>query len=383
MKTLRVRLCPLAELGAESELDFELLDERRAVLKRGRTVPASLPHVGRTELVVAAPDVLLVEAALPPLSGARLRAALSSVAEPHVLSDIGAAFVVASPGPRATLAVLDRALFARTLEFFRRLRLDPSSATPEQLSLPLTDGRWRLRLGPSYGCLRTAPLRGICTSPSVASAPPVELQLALQQAGDARPAAIEIEGAAPPGWDLPAVAVEPSDRATPVALELLQYEFAPRLTALRAWRVPAVLAAVTLVVWLVGLNVDAWLMRREERALRAHMEAALREALPGTPVVLDPVKQLRRGVADLRAAAGASDPREFLGLAATLARALPAEGDAVRALEFRDNTLRVDFDPRTLEPKRRDALLEKLSAAGLAGRFSEATLSVRAKGDGS
>jgi general secretion pathway protein L len=384
MKTLRVRLCPLAELGAEAELDFEVLDERRAVIQRGRSVPASLPRHGRTELVVAAPDVLLVEAALPPLSGARLRAALVSLAEPHVLGDIASAFVVASPGPRATLAVLDRALFARAVEFFRRLKMEPAGATPEQLSLPLADGRWRLRLGPTYGCLRTGPLRGMSTSPSVDSAVPVELQLALQQAGDARPAAIEVEGSAPLGWDVPMVAVEPALRAAPVVLELLQYELAPRLASVRAWRVPAALAAATLIAWLVGLNVDAWLMRREERVLRAHMDAALREALPGTPVVLDPVKQLRRAVADLRTGAGASDPREFLGLASTLARALPAEGDTVRVREFRDNTLRIDFDPKALQAKNaREAMVEKASAAGLTARFSEATLSVRAKGDGS
>ncbi|TMH62186.1 MAG: hypothetical protein E6H57_19325, partial [Betaproteobacteria bacterium] len=124
------------------------------------------------------------------------------------------------------------------------------------------------------------------------------------------------------------------------------------------------------------------LMRREAFALRAHMEATLRQAFPATPVVLDPVAQMRRGVADLRAAAGSSDPREFLGLAAMLSRALAAEGDAVRALEFRDGALRVDFDPRALEAKKqREALLEKASAAGLAGRWSDASLSVRLKGD--
>ena len=103
MKALRLRLCPLAELGADSTLEFEVLDEKRAVLERGRAVLAELPRLPRTELVVAAPDVLLVEAALPPLSGARLRAALPALAEPHLLADIESAYVVASPGPRATL----------------------------------------------------------------------------------------------------------------------------------------------------------------------------------------------------------------------------------------------------------------------------------------
>jgi len=95
--------------------------------------------------------------------------------------------------------------------------------------------------------------------------------------------------------------VAPPARAERAVLELLQYEFAPRFAAWRAWRVPAALSALIAIIWLVGLNVDAWLMRREERALRAHLEATLREAFPTTPVVLDPLQQMRRGVADLRA----------------------------------------------------------------------------------
>ncbi len=390
MKTLRLYLCPLADLGAEAALDFEVLDEKRTILQRGQATLADVPRLSRVELVIAAPDVLLVEAALPPLSGARLRAALPAIAEPHILSEIESAFVVAARGsaPRATLAVLDRALFARALELLRRARIEPSSATPEQLALPLETGRWRLRLGSAYSVLRMGALRGIACSPAAGSAP-VEVQLALQQAGETqRPQAMVVDGEfAASEWTealgLPVVAPEVADvRAEPAALELLQYEFAPRLASWRAWRVPAALAAALALTWLVGLNVDAWLMRREESALRAHMEATLRGAFPSTPVILDPLKQMRRGVADLRAGAGASDPREFLPLATAVARALPAENDAVRAMEFRDQVLRVDFEPRALDaPKKRELVLEQISTGGLTGRFSEATLSVRAKGD--
>jgi general secretion pathway protein L len=222
------------------------------------------------------------------------------------------------------------------------------------------------------------------------------VQLALQQAGETqRPQAIVVDGDtgnnfAAAEWTaalgVPVVAPETAEgRAEPVALELLQYEFVPRLASWRAWRVPAALAAALALTWLIGLNVDAWLMRREESALRAHMEATLRSAFPATTVVLDPVAQMRRAVADLRAGAGASDPREFLplaaGLAAAVARAIPAD-DAVRAIEFRDQVLRVDFDPRALDaPKRRDTVLDQISAGGLTGRFADATLTVRAKGD--
>ena len=390
MKTLRLRLCPLADLGAESLLDFEVLDDERVIVHRGRAVLAEIPKQGRVELVVAAPDVLLVEAVLPALSGSRLRAALPAIAEPYVLSDIESAFVVAAKtGSRATLAVLDRALFTRALELLRRAKLEAATATPEQLALPLENGRWRLRLGSAYSVLRTGTLRGIaCSAPATAA--PVEVQLALQQAGEsARPQAIVVDGEfSAREWTdalgVPVVAPEAAEgRAEPVALELLQYELAPRLASWRAWRLPAAVAALLALTWVVGLNVDAWLMRREESALRSRMEATLRSAFPSTPVVLDPVAQMRRGVADLRAGAGSSDPRDFLPLATAVARAVPAS-DAVRALEFRDQVLRVDFEPRALEqPQSRDLLLEQISGAGLTGRFSEATLSVKAKGDGS
>ena len=114
--------------------------------------------------------------------------------------------------------MLDRALFARALELLRRLKIEPASATPEQLALPLREGHWRLRLGATYACLRTGPLRGISCSPAEGAAP-VELQLALQQAGEARPQAIEVEGNCPAAaWSealgVPVVPVEaPEARA--------------------------------------------------------------------------------------------------------------------------------------------------------------------------
>lgn len=390
MKTLRLQLPPLAELGADSALHYEALDDQRIIVERGQAVPAALPRLQRTELVVPASDVLLVEAQVPPLSGARLRAALPAIAEPHVLSGVDAIYVVASraAGDRATLAVLDRALFARALELLRRAKIEPASATAEQLTLPLRDGRWRLRLGDTHGCLRSGQMRGTACSLSRDGQPPVELQLALQQA-DPPPAGIDVEGACDvEAWSamlaVPVSQAPPAAQAEAAALELLQYEFAPQLFAWRAWRVPAALAAALALTWLIGLNVDAWMLRREESALRGRMEAVLRQAFPTTGVILDPLKQMQRGVADLRAGTGTADPQGFLPLAVALGRVLAADSEAVRALEFRDQTLRVDFDPRALEqPRKRDLLVDSMTAAGLTARFTDSTLSVRMKGDGS
>jgi general secretion pathway protein L len=388
-----VRLCPLAELAAESALDYEVLDDARAIVQRARAVPAELPRLPRTELVIAAPDVLLVNVSLPALSGARLRAALPALAEPHLLADPEAAYVVAARpvgGTNTTLAALDRALMQRALELLRRVKLEPASATPEQLTLPLAPGRWRLRLGPAYSCLRTGARAGLACAAAAPGEPPVELRLALEQAQERRPEALEVEGSCDAAaWSaalgVPVIAIEASaERAEAVAFELLQYELAPRLVSWRAWRVPAVLAALLALTWIVGLNLEASLMRREERALRAQMNAAVRDTLPSVPVVLDPLAQLGRAVADLRVGAGTGEPREFLPLATTLARALPLEADTVRALEFRDQALRVELDPRALAaPTAREKIVEQAGAAGLAARLSENTLSVRVRTPGS
>lgn len=377
-KTLRVRLAPLAELGADSTLDYEVLDANRTVLERGSAVAAALPRLPRTELVVAASDVLLVEAAVPPLSGARLRAALRSLAEPHLLSAPETAFVVA--GKSSVLAVLDRVLFERALALLARLKIKPSSATPEQLSLPLRAGRWRAWMGASSGCVRTGELSGISCS---AGNPPVELALAVQQA-PTRPQAIDVEGECDAeAWSrelgVPVELVPPANRAEPARLELLQYELAPQVVNWRAARLPLALAALCLLTWIVGLNVEAWLLWREANALRAQINADFREAFPRVPVVLDAAKQMRQGVAELKSGAGAGSPRDFLPLTAGLARAFPNEADVVRKLDYRGDALRAELEPRALDSAtKRARVLENLGAAGLSGTIAENILTVRA-----
>jgi general secretion pathway protein L len=387
MKALRARLPPLAELGADSAVDFEVIDGDRRVLERGIAVPAALPRLARVELVIAAPDVLLLDMALPRLSGARLRAALPALAEPMLLGDIEHAFVVAGRpdgAGRSTLAVLDRALLRRALELFARLGIVAASATPEPLTLAAARGRWRLRLGTGYGSLRMGERLGIACSHAGGADPPVELRLALEQAGAGRPEAIDVEGECDSAAWTAALGVKVSaiapDRghAAPVALELLQYEFGPRMVDWRAWRLPAALAAALALAWVATLNVDALLKLREERQLRDQMSAAFREAFPRVPVVLDPLAQMRRALADMRSGAGTGDAGDFLPLAASFAQAAQVDAESVRQVEYRDRALLVRLEPRAVDSAaKRDALVARLAKAGLSARFSDAVLSVR------
>ena len=225
--------------------------------------------------------------------------------------------------------------------------------------------------------------------------PPVELALAVQQA-PTRPQAIEVEGECDAeAWSrelgVPVERVPPANRAEPTRLELLQYELAPQVVNWRAARLPLALAALCLLTWIVGLNVEAWLLWREANALRAQINADFREAFPRVPVVLDAAKQMRQGVAELKSGAGAGSPRDFLPLTAGLARAFPNEADVVRKLDYRGDSLRAELEPRALdwatkrsrprEPRRRRPLRhhrrEHPHRAGFAMKRWWTTLSLR------
>ena len=380
MSTLRVFLCPLAELGAQSPLDFELLDRRRRILRRGQAVPGSLPKAGRCELVLAAPDVLLVDTVLPKLSGARLRAALPMLVEEFLLADMEDSLVVASvpdrTSGRATVAMLDRGLLLRAVTLFKQLRLRVVSATPEPLALAAAPECWRVRLRDGYGCARTGQGMGMALSPSLDGGPPRELALALAQ--QPAPAAIEVEGECDAvAWEqalrVPVRRVRDERPLAPaIELELLQYDAAPDAADWARWRTPVALAGVILLLWIAGLNAQAWLALREERALREEMTSLVKESFPEVPVVLDPVVQMRRGVSELRAAAGIDSPTDFFPLATRFAQAL-ADDRAVRSMEYRDAALHVQFtDARVLDSvQARAALSARLAQDGLEVRFSD------------
>jgi general secretion pathway protein L len=389
LRTLRIHLCPLAELAAASELKYELLDARRRVGERGRAVPAGLPKGKgmRTELVLAAPDVLLLDVQLPRLSGERLRAALAGVAEPALLGDIEQSFVAAGKPDadgRAVLAIVDRALFKRSIDVLARAGLELSGATAEPLTLPLRRGTWRLRMAENYGCLRIGQRLGVaCTAPRDAQ-PPVELRLALSRHAAERPGVIEVEGACDEATWSESLGVKvkrvASDDvyAAPLTLNLLQYEFAPGVVDWRVWRVPAVLAAALGVIWLTDLNIEAWLVSREAARARAGMTAVFHEAFPEVPVVQDPLLHARAVLAGLRSGAGTSDPADFIPLATRFAQAVQLDADAVKTIEYRERALYVRFDPRAIDtPGKRDALIERLVKAGLGARMSDSTLIVR------
>ncbi|MEZ5659291.1 MAG: hypothetical protein R3E83_12430 [Burkholderiaceae bacterium] len=90
-------------------------------------------------------------------------------------------------------------------------------------------------------------------------------------------------------------------------------------------------------------------------------------------MVVDPVLQMERNVAKLRAGAGQSGPDDFLPLLTRFAKALGPQGTgALTGVEYRDGRLKVTFEPDRVAAR---SVREQMTAAcqrmGLALRFEQ------------
>jgi general secretion pathway protein L len=139
----------------------------------------------------------------------------------------------------------------------------------------------------------------------------------------------------------------------------------------RAWRAPAALATAAVVAALVGLNVHWGQLNSQKQAMRQAMEQKFRAAFPGTQSVIDPVLQMKRNVAVLRAQSGRSGPEDFVPLLGRFAQAMGPKGmDAVAALEYREGELKVRFNPiAATGTAARDALRQSCARLGMKLQF--------------
>jgi general secretion pathway protein L len=104
-------------------------------------------------------------------------------------------------------------------------------------------------------------------------------------------------------------------------------------------------AAVSLAIFLVGVNAYRIKLESESRALRSSMQTAFRSAFPSESVV-EPLKQTQRHLRELRARAGQSSPDDFSVLNAQAGQLLSgAPVGALAGLEYRDAALTLKFKP--------------------------------------
>ncbi|KAI3594112.1 General secretion pathway protein L [Cupriavidus sp. U2] len=119
------------------------------LLREGHALAAEMPAADRLVLILAASDVLLTAAMVPPLPPARLRLALPNLVEDMLATDaapchiaLGPALDPAAParGPRRRLLmVTDRAWLRAALDQFTEHKHRRRNVLPAQLCLPLEE----------------------------------------------------------------------------------------------------------------------------------------------------------------------------------------------------------------------------------------------------
>jgi general secretion pathway protein L len=345
----------------------------------------------QVRLVFDPRDVTLLSPQVPALTGSRLQQALPNVIEDSLLQDVSSCAVVAGPaldGGRRLVAVIDREWLEFTVGAFERRGIRVRAAWPAQLALPWADGWW------SVGCvhgglaLRCGEHEGLSWSAGEDPDFRTEAIVAMLET------AIAVHGR-PQGlagwvddtsWHAPLqraagrlqLSIELGALPVPTGsrVELLGGRVAAgrRMMAAfdpRAWRLPAGLAAACVIASLIGLNLHWAQLARERDALRRALESTFRSAFPSAQVVVDPLLQMNRQVATLRARSGQTGPEDFVPLMARLAQAIGGGGvDSIAGVEYREGRLKVRFQPQRVDGRAaREQLRDACARAGLRLQF--------------
>lgn len=386
MTTLYIRHPARAE-GEHALCRFAQVGDGGAIEQQGEGPLRNLGDlVGasrRVVLLLAGADVTLLSVPAPPLTGARLKAALPGLVEEHILGDPDDCVLVAAPQqPDETrpIAVADRAWLEDIVRSLLAQGARSVSALPAQLCLPLQPGSVSAAVSDSELVLRQGLYQGFGLA--LDAAPAVVLQTARAFSGDA-PLVLYVppnqvgEYAALSAEAGPGVSVEADDwshwiagsRSTAVDLVAgLGAAGAPQRDW-RRWRWPITLAGLVLVLNVVALNVDWLRLRHQSDTIRQSMTQTFRSVYP-SQTVIDPVAQMRQNISSARANTGEVSPDEFTYLAAAFGDAARRLGrqPGIASIEYRERALSVKVKPETVDPG---------MAAQLRGVLAERKLSLQ------
>lgn len=378
-------------LGSEPSLQVMVADPSPEGVSLRRASLETLPALRSVRLVFDPRDVTLLAARLPALSPAKLQRALPNLLEDQVLQDAGQCAWAYAPGPSGAdslVGVIDHHWLETVVQAFERRDIKVVAAWAAQT----------LRLGPPSGAatllcvgqsvaLVTGAADGLGLSAGTEPSTRREAVAAALSLSEVRVKAGLTVLASDASWHAPAReaaaawGIEPVLGPLPVpvaaAIDFMSARQGGALSRAwstidrRAWRVPGALALASVVIAIAGLNAHWWVLHQEQAALRARMDAAFAQVFaPGTARV-DPVLQLRRHVATLRARAGQASSDDFVPLASALGLALGAQAtDALAAIDYRDGRLKVRFRPGLADSRpKRDALEQAARRHGLRLQF--------------
>jgi len=341
----------------------------------------TLPPMRSVRLIVDARDVTLLRAQLPALPQARLQRALPNLLEDQILQDPQSCAWALGPtvgGGMRLVAALDRHWLDVVTQAFERRGIRVTAVWPAQALQwqPPASTAVLLCIGSSIAVM---PAAGDGVGLAAGNEPHARREALrsawalLADAGgevmalteDEAWRAVLRESAAEAG-----VTLRLGDLPVPVSasVDLLAAQRAGALARWaaafdwRAWRWPLVGALTCGALAVAGLNLHWYTLAREQAELLASLDRSFAQVFPAGTTRVDPVLQMQRHVAQLRARAGQASPDDFLPLAVGLGLALGTQAqDAIGSLEYRDGRLRARFRPGIADTR---AAREALELAG-------------------
>jgi general secretion pathway protein L len=315
----------------------------------------SLAQDRRTVLVLPASEVTLAEPDLPPVRGAaRIAQAVPYALEEHLASDLEAlhfAIGPRNPAVSATpVAIIARATLERWRATWEAAGIRPAAAYAESSLVPSAPNAVVLvldeatlhvkRPGSVAYALDAQPLATAFDLALGATAEPGEHVTLYAATGEYEAHKDVIEGLRTrtatlqvkllPDGLLPLLAAQ---IPTAKPINLLQGSFAPPSSLgshLKQWRLPAALAAATLLLFVGVQGYGLWQLHRAEQQVDAQITRLFQQIMPGQPIV-----DARAQIEGLLARSGAGGGA-LLPAVAQIAQAMTqSPGVRVEALTFR------------------------------------------------
>jgi general secretion pathway protein L len=337
----------------------------------------------RTVVILPAAEVTLAEPDLPPVRGAaRIAQAVPFALEEQLASDLeNLHFAVGPRNPAASatpVAIVSRGVLDRWQATWDAAGIHPDAAYAESSLIPAAPNATVLVL--DEGTLhvkRPGAVAYALDALSLATALELTLAPSSSEAGEhvtfyvgtadyesnrelveglrERTATLQVKLL--PDGILPLLAAQlPTARA----VNLLQGVYAPPSSfgsQLRQWRLPAALAAATLLVFLGAQGLKLWQLHQAEKRLNAEIAQTFESILPGQPMV-DPRAQVQGVLA--RAGGGASALLPAVSLLAQAVARSPAT--RIEGMNYRGGVLELRVVAPTIETL--DGIRQTLSSRG-------------------
>ncbi|MFC0167824.1 type II secretion system protein GspL [Pseudoduganella danionis] len=386
MSTLFIRYPAKAsvENGAAQSCAFALVGDAGNLMQQGAAPLGNLADLvaaaRRVVLLLAAADVTLLQVTAPPLSPARLKAALPGLVEEQVLGDPAECVLAASAADAQglrTVAVAQRVWLERLAQALLAQGAHSIALLPAQLCLPYQPGTVTAALGVSDAgyelAVRAAQSAGF--GMTLPAQPQAALQTLRALAGS-DPVTLYL-----PAGLLPQFAALQAGSDAVHGISVLEDQWVHWIAAARAsaldlapalgttgnagrqwqrWRWPLRIGVLAILVNVIGLNVE-WLgLRRDAESVRQTMLQTFKAAYPNEPAIY-PLEQMRKNIALAKADGGEAGADEFTTLSAALGEALAVlpRKDIIATLEYRERALLLKVKPNMVDA----AALGQLRAA--------------------